>query len=199
MINLAGHPRAEEYIIKELTEAGIPIKWSHKEMGEPKSRAYGKMNTIWNGITFTREWYYWVAKGNIPLGIAEKMYEHPVMNNDVRANGDCTCPSPRDVAKEKFVTSSGVYSKFEDVWSEEEINKLRSVDIISHLADEKIQKEQDKKYPKFVDVYHIDSQEGLNLFVDYMYCTLVMKKKLIEASWGKGFVDLCDFYLEMEQ
>jgi hypothetical protein len=64
-------------------------------------------------FTFARAWTYWIVIGPMPLFAAREMYNNPVGATDVRIDGNCTCPEPRDAI---------IYS------------------------------------------YHIDSQEGLNLF-----------------------------------
>lgn len=55
------------------------------------SDAYGHLS-MWS---FTRAWYYWVAKGpGLPLEVAEKL--HATHGTQVRVDGHCGCPSPRE-------------------------------------------------------------------------------------------------------
>lgn len=58
---------------------------------EVPSRAIGELET-WG---FRRAWYYWVAEGpGIPPDIAEEL--HAQHGKDVRVDGHCACPSPRE-------------------------------------------------------------------------------------------------------
>ncbi|SEC01498.1 hypothetical protein [Bradyrhizobium erythrophlei] len=76
----------------ELEAAGIkPFESTVFLGGEVPSRAIGELAS-WG---FRRAWYYWVAEGpGIPPHIAEEL--HAKHGNDVRVDGHCGCPSPRE-------------------------------------------------------------------------------------------------------
>lgn len=100
MQNLARHDKTPEVINEvtaicraELEAAGIKVSEFDifATRGEVPSRAIGGLLS-W---TFTRAWYYWVAEGpGIPPDIAEKL--HATHGKDVRVDGHCGCPSPRE-------------------------------------------------------------------------------------------------------
>lgn len=136
--NLAGVPNCDEWIQKELDEAGVPIRsafenWvvkkgehsnglqitnkliagDYEDRYRPTSEVPYHIKGELNGYTFRRSWYYWVVRGEVSKKIAKKIYKNPIGKRDVRAHGHGGCISPKGR----------------------------------------------------VNVYHIDSQEGLNLFV----------------------------------
>jgi len=112
MINLAGQStrHADAYIEDELKEACIPIFQGAISPGEVPASLIGEHGRF----RFERAWYYWVVNGPVPLDVAQAMYEDPRGRNDVRVDGNCGCPEPKDR----------------------------------------------------VMLYHIDSQDGLNLFAE---------------------------------
>ena len=116
MDNLAGRPDASSVTHNELTKAGIDVIRS----GLSK---YSEVPTVYTGrlgaFTFERAWYYWIARGPMPLDMARRIYNDPIGAQDVRVAGHCGCPPP-------------------DEWA----------------------------LHGFVDLYHIDSAEGLRLFAD---------------------------------
>jgi hypothetical protein len=76
----------------ELQAAGIEAqKLSYKFNGEVPAGVVGSLH----GWGFRRAWYYWVADGpGIPLEAAERLHE--THGQQVRVNGHCGCPSPRE-------------------------------------------------------------------------------------------------------
>ena len=80
-------------IMEELEIAGIEshVKDWNKDNGEVHTKIIGTLN-LWK---FERAWYYWVANGpGIPPNIAEKL--HKEYGKDVRVDGHCGCPSPKE-------------------------------------------------------------------------------------------------------
>jgi hypothetical protein len=64
------------------------------QLGEVPSLAVGSLS----GWTFERRWYYWTAEGpGIPCDIAERL--HASHGKEVRVEGHCGCPSPREWRK----------------------------------------------------------------------------------------------------
>ena len=77
----------------ELKAAGIEVveMAPFADNREVPSRAVGQLS-MWG---FRRAWYYWVATGpGIPPEIAERL--HATHGKDVRVDGHCGCPSPRE-------------------------------------------------------------------------------------------------------
>ncbi len=99
MDNLAGVEvdKATKKCREELELAGIEIT----EFGSPtnpdaevQSRAIGGLP----GWTFTRAWYYWVAKGRgLPLEYAVPLHE--ARGQEVRVEGHCGAPDPVEYLK----------------------------------------------------------------------------------------------------
>ena len=97
--NLARSPNPPIEVIAEVTAtaeeelkaAGINIIVRFSLYGEVPSHAYGSLS-MWG---FERAWYYWVAKGpGLPVEVAERL--HATHGRQVRVNGHCGCPSPRE-------------------------------------------------------------------------------------------------------
>jgi len=129
-------------IVEELTAAGIKAKPCAIDMvhNEVPFMHEGIISGEVDGkeifIVLTRAWYYWVAKGRVPIDVAERMYADEIGKKDVRVAGHCMKPAP-----------SG--------WTE----------VIDYKPYEKGWREGDK----FIDTYHIDSQEGLGVFAKFLH------------------------------
>lgn len=76
----------------ELWAAGIGVSSIRFPVrGEVPTRSYGVLS-MWG---FQRAWYYWVAKGpGMPVEVAERLHESH--GKEVRVDGHCGCPSPRE-------------------------------------------------------------------------------------------------------
>jgi hypothetical protein len=76
----------------ELKAAGINITiFPRVRPGEVPTLTFGGLS-MWS---FTRAWYYWIAEGpGIPPDVAEKL--HAEFGHEVRVDGHCGCPSPRE-------------------------------------------------------------------------------------------------------
>lgn len=111
MINLAGHEDCDHYIRAELTRARIPVLEVVRVKTEVPYSLIGELG----GLKFTRAWYYWVAKGLIPLDVAEELYADPVGITDIRVAGHAGCPPPamwsRTTAAGRFVESYHIDSE----------------------------------------------------------------------------------------
>lgn len=161
MINLAGRSDAEQFVLKELREAGIPTVIDEErlkcEVSVPFAGQYG---SFW----FERAWYYWMVSGKVPLEVAKQLYKDPVGRKDVRVAGHCGCPPPEGWVR----------------WFDNESRQLIGIKEAKQIK--KLFKEKDNPIPEtyrvvhkkdfrkvgkpFVTSYHIDSQEGLNLFIN---------------------------------
>jgi hypothetical protein len=94
--NLAGvgehNPdRVDEIARAELEAAGITAESYDclRDDNEPHTAIVGRL-CLW---TFTRAWYYWIAKGpGIPVEDAEAL--HIKHGTSVRVEGHCGCPAP---------------------------------------------------------------------------------------------------------
>ncbi len=116
--NLAGDTDCDLHIVKELERAGIEgIKMPWARKAEVASHYIGHLN----GWEFTRAWYYWTAKaeGNLLLfKHADPLHgEH---GEEVRVDGHCGCPSPREWCKAPWRIGVSLYH----VDSQEALNAL---------------------------------------------------------------------------
>jgi hypothetical protein len=98
MKNYARRADADDEISAELTTAGI----ESVNVGEWFRTSHPQMRTVIVGQlgpwTFRRAWYYWIASGpGLPPRYANALHE--THGNDVRVDGNCTCPSPLDQNK----------------------------------------------------------------------------------------------------
>ncbi len=149
MKNLAGNTSCDLVILEELRQAGIEIVSHPKPLrNEVPASITGKLGSF----TFTRAWYYWMVKGDVPLGVARKMYKNPIGQRDVRVAGHCGCPPPEEWAFPKDEVLHKILAK----------KGIKSVNY-GELAE--MCNRGEIKARRFVSSYHIDSQEGLDLFV----------------------------------
>lgn len=95
--NPEDHPDVDDAVERELAKAGIGyIERTlnpRDEVPTTVQRAYA------HGWWFERAWYYWRAhaashEARIPLDAAESF--HRQWGREVRSEGHCGCPSPRD-------------------------------------------------------------------------------------------------------
>ncbi|MDO8517112.1 MAG: hypothetical protein Q7S33_03210 [Nanoarchaeota archaeon] len=160
MINLAGNKEADVFIQEELLSARIPLIRGTMSKGEVPYSISGQLKN-WN---FQRAWRYWIADAEglgLPLEVASELHErkYPITGERqpltygemVRVVGHCGCPHPKQWA---FPVKDILYPQ---------LQKLRQENIsygdLAKLCNEGIIVGQ-----RFVQNYHIDSQEGLNEF-----------------------------------
>jgi len=149
-------------VLEEMEQAGI-IPVIH-----PSRVTHSEVPTMFTGkagnIMFKRAWYYWVISGLIPLATAEKLYNNPIGKKDVRVQGHCGCPPPIEWATKidkttgKFLVDDEEYARGLRLFVNMPEAKERW--ITSHIPESESQ-----GYDLFITSYHIDSQEGLNLFL----------------------------------
>ena len=170
MKNLAGVENVDNYIRQELKDAGIQTVQYPRNKGEVPYTLTG----VAGPWTLKRAWYYWDAtapNGNgLPLDIAKELHnksyptlvenregrgnQEPEKYGDVvRVEGDCGCPPPEEWAFPEFKELSGELEK-SGIKTPISYNDIRRLCDTGEIAA-----------PRFVDTYHIDTQEGLNEFV----------------------------------
>jgi hypothetical protein len=165
MKNLAGHPEADHFIRSELVQAGLEIVEYAENI--PRSEVPTRITGRMGPFKFTRLWYYWVVDGPVPLRVAEEMYADPVGATDVRVAGHCGCPPPKEWAT--YLDSDG-FVVIEDPDGSEERSANAFFEQRPGLkcasAERYVRNLADVKAEAFVENYHIDTQAGLNLFVE---------------------------------
>ncbi len=159
MKNLAGELQADVHIHQELTEAGIEIVRGAKSGGEVPATPTGRLGE-WE---FSRAWYYWIAvapngKG-LPLDVAIQMHttEYPdrkrfqIYGEVIRVDGNCQAPHPSAWAFPPHEALNAQLSKWGSINATYgEIADLCNTEMIEGQ--------------RFVHLYHIDEQLGLNEF-----------------------------------
>lgn len=147
MKNLAGVKECDSDIQEELNEAGIEIQKIELGKTEVPYTLMGKLGSF----EFCRSWYYWVVKGDVPLEAAQEMYVNEIGRKDVRVAGNCGCPPPEEWA---------LPTNIDEILSDMKIASIGIKELRDMCNEGKI------VGPRFVSTYHIDSQEGLNLFTE---------------------------------
>lgn len=149
-------------VCSELKKAGIPaILNDPKERGEVPSEFDGK----YKGFYFRRAWYYWMVTGAVPLEVAKELYANPNGVEDVRVTGHCGCPPPEDWAVEIEVNTGRKLvsdKQYEDILQLFEDHQ----DMLLRWKTEHVRENEAGEKRSFILSYHIDTQEGLNLFMD---------------------------------
>ena len=147
MDNFARHQydrNIDDRIKEELQIANIPVFRLPSYMNtEVKTKYIGLLN----GFTFYRAWNYWVCEGDMPLDIADEIYKKYKELN-IRAGGHCGNVSP--------ITQS--YNPIYKKEMKEYLDKVGQKEFIK-TCDNVIH--DDQTQPRFVEIYHIDTQLGL--------------------------------------
>jgi len=152
MKNAAGDYDCEKYVPLELREAGIKIIDHNKTIKHPE--VYTQFSGELFKWEFKRAWKYWVASGPIlPFEYATPL--HILAGQKVRVDGHCGCPSPEEVRGEE--AEQRAFKEF---------NEKESQDFYKEhpeIGDRDEEGNPIFKWKQGVDLYHIDTQEGLNL------------------------------------
>ncbi len=147
----------DEAVKEELRAAGIPCLSLPGHLNtEVKTSYIG----ILNGFLFYRGWRYWICDGYVSLDHAKKIYDQMGVYS-VRAGGHAANPNPEHMAT--FVARDRRVKQYA-----EELVARRHLDYMAALkiADEQIKPEPGEA--KFVNGYHIDSEEGLKALASYI-------------------------------
>ena len=170
MENLAGNEKCDAHIRHELMRARIPAVDVPREDKNPdvKYSVEGRMGEF----RFTRAWYYWVVSGPTPLEIAKRLHEDPIGKEDVRVTGHCGCPPPEypwvkhydEDGKQLFRDPDGEEQRKYKRFIEKGILDQEGFDKARWVKDE--EEEAAVAVTSVVELYHIDTDAGLRLFVD---------------------------------
>lgn len=168
MQNLAGNKDCDVPVEKELMRAGIDLLRGMPRDNEVPASIRGQLGKF----TFTRAWYYWVVKGDVPIEVARELYEDPVGKTDVRVAGHCMCPAPDKWTVWKTPDGCRVLAA-----KEEEGFKASALKYLGDDSEDSLLKLYGEKYvfsddpeslgaKQCVGSYHIDSELGLYKFVE---------------------------------
>lgn len=154
--NLAGAAYADIVIRKELLDAGVALVQGDRTRSEVPYTLTGKLGNS----TFTRAWTYWMVACMVPLKVAQEMYEDEVGAKFVRVAGHCGCPAP-----DEWVTYYAPDGKKLAPLSEKpEEGKI--LDWCTGEGGYRFVDDPALEAEAFVTSYHIDTMQGLKLFVD---------------------------------
>ena len=162
MINLAKKDDCDQFILYELKKAGIRPEFLKKTSNnEVPYNIIGKLSCF----EFHRAWYYWIVRGPMPLEVAKLMYNTEIGKKDIRVDGHCGCPAPEDPWLKYFDEDGHHLFNKKEIEDFPNDNRM----VVALLKQKYIQWVSDRTIGKpYVTCYHIDSQEGLNLFVEFV-------------------------------
>lgn len=151
----------DEAISAELDNAGLWRRHSYaigRVSGEVPYAWVAEVDLPSGPVRFTRAWRYWRIEGKIPLALAQKVYEKE--GNGIRAGGHGYNQPPAEHSKHFLPDGRQIFTffelkdfeKFQAVWDKNASNYAIYFSI--------------PKGCEYVTMYHIDSQEGLNRFVE---------------------------------
>jgi len=151
MNNLAGVKTCDEAIKQELKEAGIKaVNVGRRENREVPSEYIG----IFNNFVFSRAWCYWIVTGYMPLKYAQHIYKN-YKDLNIRVAGHCGNPPPEEWCEPKDMNEL-----CNPIANDYLSHKISSEECHAKCNAIRSQGEQ------FVTNYHVDTQEGLNRFVE---------------------------------
>lgn len=169
MENLAGRGWVDSKISKELSEAKVGAVVHDFPLGtEVKTSVTGKLGNF----EFTRAWYYWAVKGEVPIKVAQELYEDPIGRKDVRVVGHCACPSPEEWVEHYDANGMRLSPKSQEKEILDVENNPNSSELMMGLAKSVrervrfVDNPEKEAYKSIIPSYHIDTQEGLNFFIN---------------------------------
>lgn len=175
MKNLAGHPEADAFVKVELITAGIPYVTHQEHI--PQREVPTHYSGALGPYQFHRLWYYWSVRGPVPLAMAKEMYAHSDGVTDVRVAGHCGCPPPEkwvnrlDKSNRKIVLMQGGNKESVEKYHAGEfedspyVTEVMEQFIAENVFVDTVEEADEAAKHSYIDTYHIDTQEGLNLFV----------------------------------
>lgn len=163
MRNLAGEPSCDAYIKEELTRCGIPLVTVEITHPEVKATLEGQLGSF----RFRRNWFYYSAKGYVPLSVSKELYKNYVGKKDIRVSGHCGGPPPEDPWLVYYDEDGNKLINDPDGKQEKECLALISkFPNIMSGSDRFVPSALDAAKHIYVDLYHIDSELGLYIFVE---------------------------------
>ena len=162
MKNLAGVKKCDQTITEELKTAGIAQVNSDKnKKSEVPYSVEGIIETKMGTLSLTRAWTYWVVEGFVPLALAEKLYEDSEGKKSVRVAGHCDRVDPK--TQVVYVDRRG-----KELYPKSELKKYDKDSLVYQMVKKnksiRFVDDPTKDGKPCVKNYHIDTQEGLNLF-----------------------------------
>lgn len=114
---------------------------------------------------------YWVVEGPVPIEVAEQLWADPV-GYQIRVDGHCMAPSPVDPWI-KWRMPDGTELASMETKNSLEATRVRSGEEFHNEYMKRFTFSDDpeikSKAKAYVELYHIDSEVGLRVFVDYLH------------------------------
>ena len=147
--------KEDEAIKQELMAAKIPVLTLPVCLsGEVKTHHIGLLN----GFVFIRAWRYWACLGDMPLGVAKEIYQQ-LSELGIRADGHAGNIEPVGYSPEAKAHAKSVVERMQ-------AEKATTKEIVAEM--EKIASSIAPGTPLFVEMYHIDTDEGLAALGKYI-------------------------------
>lgn len=120
--------------------------------------------------------YYWIVTGPVPIEVAWELYRDPCADQ-IRVDGHCGCPEPVEPWVKWRMWDGTELAAMKD---KHEIEAIRDRQVEAGMANVEFWDDYMKKFtfsddPKvrkaakaYVEMYHIDSEVGLRVFVDHL-------------------------------
>lgn len=175
MRNLAGISECDNYIQEELRAAGIDVVSGERHPGEVAASLTGRLGAF----AFRRAWSYWMVNGPMPLDAAKRLNEMPMgfrrpggrvrvgkAGDVVRVVGFAGGADPVEWATRRVGDSREVRPATE---RENDVKNIPRLWATLAALNAKVVYDDDPASARagaYVESYHIDTQEGLNLFAE---------------------------------
>ncbi len=119
---------------------------------------------------FHRAWTYWTFSGRVPLEMAKRIYRHPVGYSDIRVGGHSGCPAPEGNYVEWRDPETG--RRYARVMDRENMERFAEnhPDMVTKFMNEYLFHDDPESIGAIgtVDSYHIDTELGLYVFVQFL-------------------------------
>lgn len=144
----------------ELLAAGIPVLQLPTTLNtEVKTRYVGYLN----GFVFFRAWRYWVCEGLMPIANAKEIFEQ-ISAMAVRAGGSAANPVPMSMA---VCPAATMRMRKEAERAHEAItDSKKRIEYLQQYCEEHGNAKPGEDV--FVQVYHVDTEEGLKALAEYI-------------------------------
>jgi hypothetical protein len=164
-------------IARSLERARIEVVPSEQPSGDPPSRLHGKLGPI----EIARRLSGWMADGPVPLAVAHVLYKHPVGRREIRIAGRADHPPPEApwvvwyTAHGERVYPVHLKGRFRTTCEQSPGLVQMSPAAIFHDEPTKI------GATAYIDLYHIDSEDGLQVFGSVLRAHDV--DQLVRPAW----------------
>ena len=172
--NLAGVQACDEPIRRELAQAGIYPIYIPTVRDEVPASTIGILTFEGKPtFVFSRAWYYWRVEGDVPIDAAREIYADPIGQKDVRVAGHAGRISPDEDRWTRHFDANGkiLLTLGDKETLDHHVKHATDVSFALAYANETLSISRFVENPaaeaakSTISSYHIDSQEGLNLFV----------------------------------